>query len=66
MPLAVRGFLPWRLWRFLEDAHLAVPGLFLLAGVGMVAMYGAEIRVPRMRRHGLERPDDPDLGRPSH
>jgi hypothetical protein len=32
----------------------------------MIAMYASELRVARMRRHGLEPPDDPDLGRPSH
>jgi hypothetical protein len=46
--------------------HIAVPGLFLICSVGIVAMYASEIRVSRMRRHGLEPPDDPDLGRPSH
>jgi hypothetical protein len=29
-------------------------------------MYADDIRVSRLRRHGLEAPDDPDLGRPSH
>jgi len=46
--------------------HVAVPVLFLLTSVGIVAMYASELRVSRMRRHGLEPPDDPDLGRPSH
>ena len=45
--------------------HKSAPGLFLLTSVGIVAMYGAGMRVPRMRRHGLGSPDDPDLGRPS-
>lgn len=63
LPIAiVLGFvLPGPVW-----LHIAVPGLFLLTSVGMIAMYGSEIRVARMRRHGLEPPDDPDLGRPSH
>jgi hypothetical protein len=46
--------------------HIAVPALFLLTSVGIIAMYASELRVSRMRRHGLEPPDDPDLGRPSH
>jgi Family of unknown function (DUF5313) len=52
---------PGALW-----IHLAVPGLFLLCSVGIVAMYADDIRVARLRRHGLKPPDDPDLGRPSH
>jgi hypothetical protein len=43
-----------------------VPGLFLLCSEGIVAMYGDDIRVSRLRRNGLTPPDDPDLGRPSH
>jgi hypothetical protein len=53
--------LPGPIW-----LHIAVPTLFLLCSVGIVAMYASELRVSRMRRHGLEPPDDPDLGRPSH
>jgi len=34
--------------------------------VGIVAIYADDIRVSRLRRHGFEPPDDPDLGRPSH
>ena len=43
-----------------------VAGFFLLCTVGTVALYADDIRVSRLRRHGLEPPDDPDLGRPSH
>jgi hypothetical protein len=53
--------LPGPLW-----LHIAVPLLFLLCTIGIVAMYADDIRVSRLRRHGLEPPDDPDLGRPSH
>lgn len=59
--LVLGVLLPGPLW-----LHITVPALFLLGSVGIVAMYGSEIRVSRMRRHGLEPPDDPDLGRPSH
>jgi hypothetical protein len=46
--------------------HIMVPGLFLICSVGVVALYADDIRVSRLRRHGLTPPDDPDLGRPSH
>ncbi len=46
--------------------HLMVPALFLICSVGIVAMYADDIRVNRLRRHGLTPPDDPDLGRSSH
>ena len=62
LPLcAVLALLPGALW-----IRIAVPGLFLICSVGIVAMYADDIRVSRMRRHGLEPPDDPNLGRPSH
>jgi hypothetical protein len=31
-----------------------------------VAAYADDIRVSRLRQHGLEPPDDPDLGHPAH
>ena len=40
------------------------PGLFLLCSVGIVALYADDIRVSRLRRHGLEAPDDPTWGAP--
>ena len=58
---AVLALLPGVLW-----IRIAVPGLFLICTVGIVAIYADDIRVSRLRRHGLEPPDDPDLGRPSH
>ena len=62
LPIAAAlAALPGELW-----IHIAVPALFLLCSVGIVAMYASDIRVSRLRRHGLEPPDDPDLGRPSH
>ena len=62
LPLcAVLALLPGELW-----IRVAVPALFLICSVGIVAMYADDIRVSRLRRHGLEPPDDPDLGRPSH
>jgi Family of unknown function (DUF5313) len=62
LPLgAVLALLPGAVW-----IRIAVPGLFLICSVGIVAMYADDIRVSRLRRHGIEPPDDPDLGRPSH
>jgi len=62
LPLAaVFALLPAAVW-----IRVAVPALFLIASVGTFALYADDIRVSRLRRHGLEPPDDPDLGRPSH
>ena len=62
LPFSVAlALLPGAVW-----IRVAVPLLFLICSVGIVALYASEIRVSRMRRHGLEPPDDPDLGRPSH
>ncbi|MGH8918627.1 MAG: DUF5313 family protein [Actinomycetes bacterium] len=58
---AVLALLPGALW-----IRIAVPALFMISSVGIVAMYADDIRVARLRRHGIEPPDDPDLGRPSH
>jgi len=58
---AALALLPGALW-----IRIAVPALFLICSVGIVALYADEIRVSRLRRHGLEAPDDRDLGRPSH
>ncbi len=58
---AAFALLPGAVW-----IRIAVPGLFLICSVGIVAMYADDIRVSRLRRHGLDAPDDPDLGRPSH
>ena len=62
LPIAAAfAALPGALW-----IRIMVPALFLLGSVGIVAMYADDIRVSRLRRHGLTPPDDPDLGRPSH
>ncbi|HEY2508376.1 MAG TPA: DUF5313 family protein [Streptosporangiaceae bacterium] len=41
-------------------------GLILCGSVFTVAAYADDIRGSRLRQHGLEVPNDPDLGRPSH
>jgi hypothetical protein len=62
LPLCVvLALLPGAVW-----IRIAVPGLFLICSVGIVAMYADDIRVSRLRRHGIEPPDDPDLHRPAH
>ena len=48
---AVLALLPGALW-----IRIAVPALFLICSVGIVAMYADDIRVSRLRRHGLEPP----------
>jgi uncharacterized membrane protein len=58
---AVLAAFPGAIW-----IHITVPVLFLICSVGIVAMYADDIRVSRLRRHGLTPPDDPDLGRPAH
>jgi len=41
-------------------------GLILAGSVFTVAAYADDIRASRLRQHGLEAPDDPDLGHPAH
>jgi hypothetical protein len=41
-------------------------GLILAGSVFTVAAYADDIRGSRLHQHGLEAPNDPDLGRPSH
>jgi hypothetical protein len=40
--------------------------LILCGSVFSVAAYADDIRASRLRQHGLEVPDDPDIGRPTH
>jgi hypothetical protein len=40
--------------------------LILCGSVFSVAAYADDIRASRLRQHGLEVPEDPDLGRPTH
>jgi uncharacterized protein DUF5313 len=41
-------------------------GLILAGSVFSVAAYADDIRTSRLRQHGLQAPDDPDLGHPAH
>src|SRR5215831_14436398 len=41
-------------------------GLILAGSIFSVAAYADDIRTSRLRQHGLDVPDDPDLGHPAH
>jgi hypothetical protein len=53
--------LPAPLWLILMTAALILSGSLFT-----VAAYADDIRATRLRQHGLEVPDDPDLGHPAH
>ena len=53
------AFLPGPAW-----LRIAVPALALIASVGTVAISADDVRAARLKQHGLEVPDDPDLGAP--
>jgi hypothetical protein len=40
--------------------------LILSGSIFTVAAYADDIRTSRLRQHGLDAPDDPDLGHPAH
>jgi Family of unknown function (DUF5313) len=45
---------------------LMMIALILSGSIFTVAAYADDIRTSRLRQHGMDVPDDPDLGRPSH
>jgi hypothetical protein len=45
---------------------LMMIALILTGSIFTVAAYADDIRATRLRQHGLDAPDDPDLGRPAH
>jgi Family of unknown function (DUF5313) len=45
---------------------LTMVALILSGSIFTVAAYADDIRASRLRQHGLDVPDDPDLGRPAH
>jgi hypothetical protein len=58
----IAGFLlPAPLWLILMTALLILSGSLFT-----VAAYADDIRASRLRQHGFEVPDDPDLGHPAH
>jgi Family of unknown function (DUF5313) len=59
VPAAI--LLPAPLWLI-----LATIALILSGSIFTVAAYADDIRASRLRQHGLDVPNDPDLGHPSH
>lgn len=55
------ALVPAPLWLILTTVALILAG-----SVFTVAAYADDIRASRLRQHGLEAPDDPDLGHPAH
>jgi hypothetical protein len=55
------AFLPGPVW-----LRVAVPGLALIASAGTVLISADDVRATRLKQHGLEVPDDRDLGHPPH
>jgi hypothetical protein len=55
------SLLPAPLW-----LSLTMVALILSGSIFTVAAYADDIRASRLRQHGLDVPDDPDLGRPAH
>lgn len=45
---------------------LTMVALILSGSVFTVAAYADDLRASRLRQHGLDVPDDPDLGHPAH
>ena len=45
---------------------LTMVALILCGSIFTVAAYADDIRATRLRQHGLDVPDDPDLGHPAH
>lgn len=46
--------------------RIMVPALALAGSLFTVTVYADDIRAARLHQHGLEVPDDPDLGHPTH
>jgi|SRR6185437_20840 len=53
--------LPAPLWLILMTVVLILSG-----SIFSVAAYADDLRASRLRQHGLDVPDDPDLGHPTH
>jgi membrane protein YdbS with pleckstrin-like domain len=45
---------------------LTMVALILCGSIFTVTAYADDIRATRLRQHGLDVPDDPDLGHPAH
>jgi hypothetical protein len=55
------AFLPGPLW-----LRIAVPAFALIASIGTVLISADDVRAARLKQHGLDVPDDVDLGHPPH
>ena len=55
------AFLPGPTW-----LRVAVPAFALIASIGTVLISADDVRAARLKQHGLEVPNDRDLGRPAH
>ena len=55
-----------RLKKTLGWLSLTMVALILCGSLFTVTAYADDIRITRLRQHGLDVPDDPDLGHPSH
>ena len=59
--VVLTSLLPAPLW-----LSLTMVALILSGSIFTVAAYADDIRASRLRQHGLDVPDDPDLGHPAH
>jgi hypothetical protein len=59
--VVLTALLPAPLWLSLMTVALILSG-----SVFSVAAYADDLRANRLRQHGLDVPDDPDLGHPAH
>jgi Family of unknown function (DUF5313) len=59
--IVLTAFLPVPPWLW-----LTMVALILCSSVFTVAAYADDLRASRLRQHGLDVPDDPDLGHPAH
>ena len=61
LAVLVTALLSAPLWLVLTTAALILAG-----SIFTVVAYADDIRASRLRQHGLDVPDDPDLGHPAH
>ncbi|HEX4831928.1 MAG TPA: DUF5313 family protein [Trebonia sp.] len=55
------AFLPGPAW-----LRVTVPAFALIASIGSILISADDVRAARLRQHGLDVPDDVDLGHPPH
>jgi len=59
--VALLMLLPASVW-----LAIMMVSLILAGSIFTVTVYADDIRASRLRQHGLDVPDDPDLGHPAH